>query len=102
MMDPVSGIGYVAASLVGVTFYMKSMVPLRGFAIASNVCFILYAYLHVPQLYPVLILHLCLLPLNIKRLFELRRRQPLRLELLSTNRMMVTMPMAQRVKQVIR
>lgn len=80
MMDPVSGIGYVAASLVGVTFYMKSMVQLRSFAIASNVCFILYAYLHVPQLYPVLLLHLCLLPLNIKRLLELKRKHPIKLE----------------------
>jgi CRP-like cAMP-binding protein len=44
---------------------MKTMLPLRSFAIASNVAFIVYGYFG--HLYPVLILHLFLLPLNIIR-----------------------------------
>jgi CRP-like cAMP-binding protein len=64
-------IGYLAALLVFSTFYMKTMVPLRSVAIASNVAFITYGYL--AALYPILLLHLVLLPLNIWRLYQLRR-----------------------------
>lgn len=38
-------IGYAAALLVFVTFWMKTMVPLRTLGIASNVFFIGYGYL---------------------------------------------------------
>jgi len=64
--------GYAAALLVFLTFYMKTMVPLRLVGIFSNCIFITYAYL--ANLHPVLILHLILLPLN-----GLRLRQMLRL-----------------------
>ena len=63
-------IGYVAAVLVFCTFYMKTMIPLRIVGIASNVVFIAYGF--VGGLYPVLILHACLLPLNCIRLFQMR------------------------------
>jgi hypothetical protein len=63
--------GYVASLLVFAAFYMKSMVPLRLVAIASNLAFIVYA-LH-GGLMPVLLLHGALLPLNILRLMERRR-----------------------------
>ncbi len=62
-------IGYAAAACVFVTFYMKTMVPLRIAGIVSNVLFIAYAY-DLPA-YPVLILHLTLLPLNIIRLRQM-------------------------------
>ena len=62
-------IGYAAAACVFVTFYMKTMVPLRVAGIISNVLFIAYAY-DLPA-YPVLILHLALLPLNIIRLRQM-------------------------------
>jgi len=58
-------VGYVASILVASTFYMKTMLPLRSFAIASNVAFLVYGYFG--GLYPVLILHLFLLPLNVIR-----------------------------------
>jgi CRP-like cAMP-binding protein len=48
---------------------MKSMLPLRAFALASNLFFIAYGYLDL--LWPVLILHACLLPLNVKRLLDI-------------------------------
>jgi len=63
--------GYVAAVLVFLTFYMKTMIPLRVIGICSNCAFIAYGYLG--GLYPVLILHLILLPLNGLRLREMLR-----------------------------
>jgi CRP/FNR family cyclic AMP-dependent transcriptional regulator len=63
--------GYLAAVLVFLTFYMKTMVPLRVVGICSNCIFITYAYLG--GLHPVLILHLILLPLNALRLREMLR-----------------------------
>ncbi|HEX2590969.1 MAG TPA: Crp/Fnr family transcriptional regulator [Rhizomicrobium sp.] len=63
--------GYVAAVLVFLTFYMKTMIPLRLVGICSNCVFIIYAYFGT--LYPVLILHIILLPLNLLRLREMLR-----------------------------
>jgi len=68
-MSRAEWIGYAAAACVFVTFYMKTMVPLRVAGIISNVLFIAYAY-DLPA-YPVLILHLALLPLNIIRLRQM-------------------------------
>jgi CRP/FNR family transcriptional regulator, cyclic AMP receptor protein len=62
-------IGYAAAACVFVTFYMKTMVPLRVAGIVSNMLFIAYAY--DLSAFPVLILHLALLPLNIIRLRQM-------------------------------
>lgn len=63
--------GYLAAALVFCTFYMRTMLPLRWMAIASNVGFLAYA---VPlQLWPIVILHGLLLPLNALRLWQLYR-----------------------------
>lgn len=61
--------GYLAAVLVFMSFYMKTMVPLRLVGICSNCAFIIYGYLG--SLYPVLILHLMLLPVNGLRLREM-------------------------------
>ncbi len=61
--------GYVAAVLVFMTFYTKTMIPLRLVGICSNCTFIFYGYLG--HLYPVLILHMILLPLNAMRLREM-------------------------------
>lgn len=62
-------LGYAAAACVFVTFYMKTMVPLRIAGIVSNFLFIAYGY--ALDAYPVLILHLVLLPLNIVRLRQM-------------------------------
>jgi CRP/FNR family cyclic AMP-dependent transcriptional regulator len=64
--------GYGASLLVFATFYMRGMLTLRMIAIASNAAFIAYALRD--GLMPVLLLHSALLPLNLVRLFELRRR----------------------------
>jgi hypothetical protein len=57
--------GYLASFLVFLTFCMKTIVPLRLLAIASNVVFIVYAV--ATGLMPVLVLHAALLPMNILR-----------------------------------
>jgi len=64
-------IGYLTSILVFSTFYMKTMIPLRYVAIGSNVGWIVYGYFG--GLYPVLILQLLLLPLNIVRLVQMKR-----------------------------
>ncbi len=63
--------GYLAAFSRFLTFYMKTMIPLRLVGICSNLIFITYAYLG--SLHPVLVLHLILLPLNGLRLREMLR-----------------------------
>jgi hypothetical protein len=55
---------------VFLTFYTKTMLPLRHLAIASNVAFVIYAAF--AQIHPVL-LHSILPPLNLFRLWQLRR-----------------------------
>jgi CRP/FNR family cyclic AMP-dependent transcriptional regulator len=64
-------VGYLASALVFATFYMKTMMPLRAVAIASNVAFISYGY--VGGMAPILILHVALLPLNLWRLHQTRQ-----------------------------
>lgn len=64
-MNWIDGAGYVASALVLATFCMRTMVSLRIAAICSNIAFIIYAF--YDGLFPVLILHLILLPLNVLR-----------------------------------
>lgn len=67
----VDGIGYCASLLVFCSFYMKTMIPLRAVAIASNIVFMTYGL--AGGLYPVFILHVVLFPLNCLRLHQMRR-----------------------------
>ena len=61
--------GYLGALMTLTTFSMKTMLHLRMVGIVSNLAFISYgAFGHV---YPVLMLHLALLPLNVWRLGQL-------------------------------
>src|SRR5689334_14317182 len=69
---------WLAALLVFASFFMKTMIPLRFVAIGSNVAFISYALLGLRygvfgRVYPILVLHSCLLPLNLVRLSQIRR-----------------------------
>jgi hypothetical protein len=68
---------WLAAFLVFSSFFMKTIVPLRIIAVISNVAFIVYALLGLAygvfgRVYPILVLHSCLLPLNVLRLRQLR------------------------------
>ena len=67
-MMTIDSIGYVAASLVLATFCARTMVLLRALAIASNLAFIAYGLL--AHLWPILLLHAVMLPLNVYRLLE--------------------------------
>jgi hypothetical protein len=62
-------VGYSAAIFVAASFYMKTMIPLRILAIFSNVTFMIYGAFG--GLWPVLILHMFLFPLNIIRLIQM-------------------------------
>jgi hypothetical protein len=69
--------GYIACSLVFLTFYMKGMVPLRLLALSSNVAFLIYAFaLHLA---PIAILHSALIPVNIIRLIVAWRESGVKL-----------------------
>lgn len=68
---------WVAAGLVFVSFFMKTIVPLRKLAIASNVAFICYALMGInfgifDKVLPIFVLHIALLFLNIFRLREVQ------------------------------
>lgn len=62
-------LGYLAALLVLATFSMQTMLPLRMTGIASNCVFIAYGYFTAA--WPVVALHLILLPLNSLRLYQM-------------------------------
>src|SRR4028118_766789 len=62
-------LGCAAAAATLLTFAQKQMWPMRIAAIAANIFFIGYGALGL--LYPVLFLHLVLLPLNVARLIQI-------------------------------
>ncbi len=64
-------LGYLASASVLITFCMGTMVPLRIVAICSNVLFASYGA--VAHIYPVLVLHVILLPVNAARLLQILR-----------------------------
>ena len=70
-MNWVEAAGYLASALVLATFCMKTMIPLRTAAIASNIAFIVYGF--YDSLLPVLMLHAILLPLNTLRAIQMLR-----------------------------
>lgn len=67
----VDGMGYLGALTTLGTYSMKRMIPLRIFGICANCLFITYGLL--TPVYPQLLLHTILLPLNAFRLREMLR-----------------------------
>lgn len=65
-MQWVDLLGFAAALAVLAGFCMNSMRPLRRLALASNVLFVLYGLL--AHIYPVFLLHLVLMPINLVKL----------------------------------
>jgi CRP/FNR family cyclic AMP-dependent transcriptional regulator len=61
-------LGYAASATVLATFCMNSMRYLRLVAIGSNILFILFG--SMAHIYPVLLLHIVLLPVNVARLTQ--------------------------------
>ena len=66
--DWITVTSYVASALVFAAFFMKAIIPLRSFAIASNVFFFIYGL--GAGSYAILILHAALFPLNILRVVQ--------------------------------
>src|SRR3974377_692116 len=64
-------VGWAACATVLSTFCMNSMMPLRVLAIISNVLFC--AFGAIAHIFPVLILHAVLLPVNVVRLIQIQR-----------------------------
>jgi CRP/FNR family cyclic AMP-dependent transcriptional regulator len=63
-------LGFAAAAAVLAGFCMNSIRHLRMAALASNVLFVLYGlFAHV---YPVVILHIILVPINLQKLHRIR------------------------------
>jgi hypothetical protein len=69
-MSITTAVGYFAVSLVFATFCANRMASLRVLAIASNISFICYGSLL--GLWPIVVLHCAMLPVNIVRLHEAR------------------------------
>ncbi|MCB1500538.1 MAG: cyclic nucleotide-binding domain-containing protein [Bauldia sp.] len=64
-------LGYLATAFNIAAYSMRTMIPLRILAISSNAFFIAYGALG--SVYPILVLHTLLLPLNSYRLREMIR-----------------------------
>jgi hypothetical protein len=64
-------IGYIGSLLMFMTFFMKTMIPLRVTAITANCVMIVYTA--SAGIVPVLILQCCLLPLNVVRFIQMKR-----------------------------
>ena len=73
-MSWIDVLGYAASASVLATFCMSAMLPLRITAIGSNILFISSGALD--HVYPVFVLHVVLLPVNIVRLVQLLRPIP--------------------------
>ena len=68
-MQWIEAFGYLGALMTLATFSMKTMLHLRMVGIVANLAFITYGVLD--HVYPVLLLHMTLLPLNVWRLWQL-------------------------------
>jgi hypothetical protein len=65
-------VGFAAAFTVLASFCMTTIASLRSVAIASNMLFIIYGMLG--HIYPVFLLHVTLLPINLIKLHRARDR----------------------------
>jgi CRP/FNR family cyclic AMP-dependent transcriptional regulator len=68
-MSALEMLGYVAVAVNIGVYLMRTMIPLRVFAVATNILFIGWAFL--AGVYPTLLLNCILLPLNGYRLAEM-------------------------------
>ena len=73
-MDLNNALGWLAASLMLLTFWCRDVARLRRVAILANLAFIGYGL--SAGLLPVLCLHLVLLPINLRRLLALAAAPP--------------------------
>jgi hypothetical protein len=72
-MSWIDCIGFCASFAVLASFCMTTIVPLRAFALASNILFGIYGLL--AHIYPVVLLHMILLPINFAKLYRIRSQK---------------------------
>ena len=70
-------VAWTASLFVFLSFFMKTMIPLRLMAIVSNLTFIAYALLGIQEgvfdkVAAIFVLHCLLLPLNVVRLYQMK------------------------------
>jgi len=70
-MSWIDFLGFSAALSVLASFCMTTIVALRALALLSNILFILYGW--CANIYPVLILHVILLPVNLFKLHRIKQ-----------------------------
>jgi hypothetical protein len=75
-MSWLDGLGFCASFAVLASFCMTTIGSLRMFALASNFLFGVYGLL--AHIYPVVFLHMILLPINLLKLYRLQHRKPSR------------------------
>jgi CRP/FNR family cyclic AMP-dependent transcriptional regulator len=68
-MTLIEALGYLGAAVTLATYSMKTMIPLRVSGIVANILFIAFGWLGA--VYPTLVLHAILLPLNCLRLRQM-------------------------------
>jgi CRP/FNR family transcriptional regulator, cyclic AMP receptor protein len=61
--------GYLGGILVLLSLFKTTMIPLRAVGAGSNLCFVAYGYLD--GVYPMMLLHAALFPLNVVRLCQM-------------------------------
>jgi hypothetical protein len=72
-MSWIDGLGFCASLAVLASFCMTTIASLRMLALASNVLFSIYGLL--AHIYPVVFLHIILLPINLLKLYRLQYRK---------------------------
>jgi Cyclic nucleotide-binding domain len=65
----IDALGYLGALLILGTYSMKTMIPLRIIALCASGIFVVYGYM--APVYPQLLLHGVLLPLNSLRVYQM-------------------------------
>lgn len=70
-------VAWMAAALIFLSFFMKTIVPLRTLGVVSNLVFIVYALMGIhfgifDKVLPILVVHIALLPLNVMRLRQVQ------------------------------
>jgi CRP/FNR family transcriptional regulator, cyclic AMP receptor protein len=63
--------GFIGAGLTLLSYTMKSMLPLRLVALASNIFFVVYGFFE--WAIPSLVLYATLIPINAKKAWDIRR-----------------------------
>jgi CRP/FNR family transcriptional regulator, cyclic AMP receptor protein len=61
--------GYLGGALILLSLLRTTMIPLRAMGAMSNLCFVAYGYLDA--VYPMMLLHAALFPLNVVRLHQM-------------------------------